>query len=195
MHDAMVDMLLVLLSCVLKPDSVAVFRVQPAVAYSEQIKNVDNQLEDNHIFMGIMFVRSCEGLLDDGKIRHIIATARAFHAQGVLYALKWLPIEDDILKHACVFSPLHKATFSINGVVLLVDRFQSYLNFSTNELNTLETEFAIHQSLKLEDPLVDWGGGTREGLAPSTYPTPSAPQFRCTHAFLFLTLGKSVKLT
>jgi len=52
--------------------------------------------------------------------------------------------EDDILKQASVFSPLHKAKFSINSVVLLVDRFQFYLNFSTNELNTLETEFAIY---------------------------------------------------
>jgi hypothetical protein len=68
--------------------------------------------------------------------------------QGILYALKWLPTEDSILKHAGVFNVLQKSKFSFNSVFQLVDRFNPYLNFSTNEMNMLGTEFLLYQSLQ-----------------------------------------------
>jgi hypothetical protein len=156
MHEAMVDLLLILLSRVMKPESIALFRAQPALAFAEQVKNMDNQLDDSHIFIGFNVRGKLRVLLDDGTISQkqqndFLTAARAFHVQGVLYALKWLPIEDDILKNAGVFSLLHKTKFSINSVVLLVDRFQSYLNFSAKEISMLETEFALNQSLQIEE--------------------------------------------
>ena len=52
-----------------------------------------------------------------------------------------------------MFCLLQKSKFSFNSVVLvlLVVRFQSYRNFSTNEMNMLETEFTLYQSLQLDE--------------------------------------------
>lgn len=156
MHEAIVDMLLVLLSRVMKPECLSVFRAQPALPFSEHVENVENQLDDSHIFIGFNVRGKLRKLLDDGTIspkqhNDFLSAARAFHVQGVLYALKWLPVGDDILRHAGVISPLHKTKFSIDSVIVLAERFQSYLKYSSNDLNNLETEFAIYQSLKLEE--------------------------------------------
>ena len=156
MHEAMIDLIVVLLGRVLKPDTVALFRAQPAADFAKQVSNVENQLTDDEIFVGFLVRAKLRVFLDNGTISQkehndFLLAARAFHVQGALYALKWLPIEDAVLKHAGVFSLLHKSKFSINSVALLVDRFQSYLNFSALDMNMLETEFALYQSLQLDE--------------------------------------------
>jgi len=79
--------------------------VQPAVAFSEHVEKAENKLDDSHIFIGFNVRGKLRMLLDDGTItpkqhNDFLSAARAFHVQGVLYALKWLPVDDDILKHA-----------------------------------------------------------------------------------------------
>ena len=65
-REAMIDMLLILLSCVMNCESVVIFRTQPAVAFAVQVANTDNQVDDSHISMGF----------------HVYAKLRVFTADG-----------------------------------------------------------------------------------------------------------------
>lgn len=156
MHEAMIDLIVTLIGRVLKPDVVAEFRLQPTAGFAQQVVNAQNQLHDDQLFLGFIVRGKLLTLLDGGAISQkeyddFLLAARAFHIQGALYALKWLPIEDAILRHAGVFSLHHKSKFSFSSVVMLVNRFQSYLNFSIQEMNMLETEFVLYQSLQLDE--------------------------------------------
>lgn len=156
MYEAMIDMLVILLGRVLKPDVMAGFRMQPSKIFAQQVSNVDNQLNNSELFVGFSVRSKIRVLLDDGTISQkqhddFFHAVRAFHVAGVLYAIKWLPIEDDILKNAGVISLLNKSKFTFNSIVSLVDRFQSYLNFSPTDMNMLESEFALYQCLQLNE--------------------------------------------
>jgi len=50
----------------------------------------------------------------------------------------------------CVLSAAQVQIF-VNSVVVQVDRFQSYRNFFTNEMNMPETEFTLFQSIHLDE--------------------------------------------
>jgi len=110
-------------------------------------------LHDDDIFLSFTARAKVQELLDDGSISpkerdDFLIAARAFHVQGTLYALKWLPIHDPILKQAGVLTVLLKSKFSFHCVVWLVDRFKSYLHLTS--MNMLETTFAPYQLLKLD---------------------------------------------
>ena len=51
MNEAIVDVLLILLSRVLKPDVVAECSMKPEATFADQIKNVENRFDDGAIFV------------------------------------------------------------------------------------------------------------------------------------------------
>jgi hypothetical protein len=73
MHEAMVDLILILLGRVLKPDIVDVFHKQPAVAFAEHVSNVENQLNDVDIFLRFNVRGKLRMLLDDGTVSQTMA--------------------------------------------------------------------------------------------------------------------------
>ena len=74
---------------------------QPAATFVDQVLNEDNQLDDDDIFLGFTVCAKVQELLVDGLISpkehdDFLIAPRAFHVQGTLYALKWLPIDNPI---------------------------------------------------------------------------------------------------
>jgi hypothetical protein len=154
MYEAMLDVIVILLSRFLKPELVSQFRANPEKKFDGIIRDPANQLDDSKIHLGFGLRGKLTKALDEGDVTEIqykefLAAGKAFHIEGAIYAIKVLPFDDAILKHAGFVDFLQKNKFSLESVDFIVERFQPYLNIPDTELPLLETEFALYQALEI----------------------------------------------
>ena len=154
MYEAVLDVIVILLSRFLKPELVSQFRANPEKKFDGIIRDPANQLDDSKIHLGFGLRGKLTKALDEGDVTEIqykefLAAGKAFHIEGAIYAIKALPFDDAILKHAGFVDFLQKNKFSLESVDFIVERFQPYLNIPDTELPLLETEFALYQALEI----------------------------------------------
>lgn len=155
-YDAMIDLIVIVLSRFLVPEVVSQFKANPTKQFDAIARDPTNQLDDSKIHLGFGIRGRLTKALDEGDItekqyKELLSAARAFHIEGAMYAIKVLPFDDLILKHAGVVDIVQKSKFSLDSIDFIVERFAPFLNIPDRDLPLLETEFALYQTLKIED--------------------------------------------
>lgn len=90
-----------------------------------------------------------EGDITEIQYKESLTAAKAFHIEGALYAVKVLPFDDLVLKHAGFVDFCQKSKFSLDSVDFIIEWFKPYLNIPDTGLPLLETEFALYQALEI----------------------------------------------
>ena len=111
---------------------------------------VTNQLDNDHITIGITTKSCLMKLFDDGSIcdrdKDVFFTAvRAFYMEAVAQALKKLPFDDLVLKHAKFLNFEKREDCTFDSIEYFCDNFYNVLDV---EMDKLQEEFTMYQLLE-----------------------------------------------
>jgi hypothetical protein len=160
MVDQMVSFLRKLSSKFLKPVAIRALTEDFSVL---DYKELENQQEDDGLFVGIGTKMLLKKLLDNGDIdprseKKFYRSARMFYMQAMAYSLSNLPLKDDLLINASFVNFKKRADVKFSQVEYFVLRFNDLLPFNMPEqLDRLLEEFTEYQLLAESDiPQTTW---------------------------------------
>ena len=157
LHDALFSCSSILLSRFAQPELVRQYQRGEIskVRIKESVKHSENILPNESLFVGF-FVRSkVKSLLEEGDITEAQVAmfyrgCLEFHRTAFIYAIDNFPIDDEFLKHAR-FLNFYEQKCSFESVVYVTEKLKKYINFNTDQLNELEQEFLLLQSLNIDN--------------------------------------------
>ena len=121
----------------------------PTIGYAD----ASNQLSDGEIFIG-MATRMClnklqeEGDVSQAQCNKFFKGVRAFYVKSVEYALKNLPVADEVLANAKFINVMSRTEATLSQVDYFVRRYNDLLPFSSpQEHDKLSEEFTDYQLL------------------------------------------------
>ena len=113
--------------------------------------NVLNQVSNSKLFIGFLTKQRLRELEDDSlehtKIVKLFSAVRKFYEATFNYAVKNLPFDDIVLKHAKFVNFTSRYDACIESVEYFVDRYSKILAFKANEFDSLHDEFIAYQLL------------------------------------------------
>ena len=65
---------------------------------------------------------------------------QTFHKEAFLYAVKWFPLNDNLLKEA-VFLKISDQKSCFQDILSISKKLEKYIKFTSNELVEMEQEF------------------------------------------------------
>ena len=94
---------------------------------------IQNQLPDDHLFIGFGTRQLLDELEDDGlepkKIRKFYTAVRRFYEETFNYTKEHLPFNDPVLKHATFVDFGKRMQSSFESVEYFVKRYPRYFTF------------------------------------------------------------------
>ena len=114
---------------------------------------IDNQLDDDHITIGITTKSCLTKLFNDGSIcdrdKNVFFIAvRAFYTEAIAQALKKFPFDDLVLKHAKFLNFEKREDCTFDNIEYICDNFHNVLDFTAVEMDKLQEEFTMYQLLE-----------------------------------------------
>ena len=121
----------------------------------EEVENPENYLDQNKLFVSFLDNLTNRKLLEEGDISQMqcdnfFYDCLQFHKGAFLYAIKWFPLQDKLLKEARFLNFIDQKCSFVDVHSLRV-RLQKYVSFSKTQINELEEEFLLLQSITLND--------------------------------------------
>ena len=157
MYDALFSTTCTLLSRFVKADIIQCYKNGSLSNKKllEEVDNPDNYLDQNKLFVSFLAKSTIRKLLDEGDISQMqydkfFYACLQFHKGAFLDTIKWFPLQDKLLMEARFLNFIdHKCSFV--DVHSLCVRLQKYVSFSKTQINELEEEFLLLQSITLDD--------------------------------------------
>ena len=119
------------------------------------IQDPDNLLAQDKLFLGYLARSQIKKLLSEGDISqfeydNFFDACQAFHKEAFLYAVKWFPLNDDLLKEAAFLNILDQKS-CFQDILSISKKLEKYIKFTSNELVEMQQEFLLLQSIMLDD--------------------------------------------
>ena len=94
-------------------------------------------------------------LLSEGDISQLeydnfFDACQAFYKEAFLYAIKWFPLNDNLVKEAAFLNILDQKS-CFQDILSISKKLEKYIKFTSNELAEMEQEFSLLQSIMLDD--------------------------------------------
>ena len=110
-----------------------------------KIQDPDNLLAQDKLFLNYLARSQIEKLLSEGDISqfgydNFFDARQAFHKESFLYAVKWFPLNDNLLKEA-VFLNISDQKSCFQDILSISKKLEKYIKFPSNELVEMEQEF------------------------------------------------------
>ena len=114
-----------------------------------------NYLPTDKLYVGYLARSKVNKLLDDGDIdkneySQFFNGCLCFHKRAFIYAIENFPLNNDLLKQA-QFLNFFDQKCSFEDVCALTNKLSSYVSFSKNQMNEMEQEFLLLQTISLDD--------------------------------------------
>ena len=157
MYDALFSTTCTLLSRFVKADIVQCYKNGSLSnkILLEEVDNPDNY--QNKLFVSLLAKSTIRKLLDEGDISQMqyefFYACLQFHKGAFLYVIKWFPLQDKLLMEARFLNFIDQKCSFVDVHSLCV-RLQKYVSFSKTQINELEEEFLLLQSITLDDFLL-----------------------------------------
>ena len=135
-----------------------------AIKATEDITKVEyeNQLSDSQITIGLVTKSCLRKLLEDGDIsvnneKKFYTCVRAFYIDAATQAIRKLPFDDIMLKHAQFVNFEHRENCSFESVKFFCTKYSNLLTFTTVQMDNLQEQFVAYQLLhKADIPETIW---------------------------------------
>ena len=107
------------------------------------------------LYVGYLARSKVNKLLDDGDIdknehSQFFYGCLCFHKRAIIYAIENFPLNNELLKQAQFLNFLDQKC-SFQDVYALTNKLSSYVSFSKNQMNEVEQEFLLLQTISLDD--------------------------------------------
>ena len=94
-------------------------------------------------------------LLSEGDISQLeydnfFDACQVFYKEAFLYAIKWFPLNDNLVKEAAFLNILDQKS-CFQDILSISKKLEKYIKFTSNELVEMEQEFSLLQSIMLDD--------------------------------------------
>ena len=83
---------------------------------------------------------SSEGDISQFGYDNFFDARQTFHKEAFLYAVKWFPLNDNLLKEA-VFLKISDQKSCFQDILSISKKLEKYIKFTSNELVEMEQEF------------------------------------------------------
>ena len=109
------------------------------------IQDPDNLLAQDKLFLNYLARSQIEKLLSEGDISqfgydNFFDARQAFHKEAFLYALKWFPLNDNLLNEAVFLNILDQKS-CFQDILSISKKFEKCIKFPSNELVEMKQEF------------------------------------------------------
>ena len=117
-------------------------------------KNLENQVNDDNLVIGIMTKQLAHKLFDDGDItvnplKAFYTAVRAFYVQETDYLLKWCALQDKLLLHSTWIDFEHRLEQNFSSVEYFIGLYPNV--FVDMNMEKLHEQFIYYQLLVTED--------------------------------------------
>ena len=91
-----------------------------------------------------------DGTVTKRQFQNFYAVCLEFHRTAFLYAIRNFSIKDEFLKHVR-FLNFYDQKCTFESVLFVAEKLKHYVQFTPQQLNELEQEFLLLQSITLDD--------------------------------------------
>ena len=136
-----------------KPDIIRTLK-EANKSFSELHISIENQKEDKNLFLGFTTRNKHNDLIKSGeekrKIDSFFDGVREFYFNTYKYCKKWLPLDDDFLKHCKFVDFESRSEESFDEVQAVAQKFTITQNnnlIDLEKIDKLEEEFLTYQAI------------------------------------------------